>query len=219
MAIEGKRGEAYRSAVEQAQLAFASRPMRDAALAAGAQFDPVQEAAVLPLFGTAFRVSDQGRVIVRAVDGASAHPAERILILHYLAAAAGDPPAGRQMSFREFPGARFYDSTFRAHTVQELAGTFANDEGAFEAACRAAGGKREQGSGVRMEFLALPKVRVTLCYWAGEDDMPAGAQVLFDASATSFLPVEDIAVVGESLVHRVVNAARGDGAVSLYEYD
>ncbi|MHC4601516.1 MAG: DUF3786 domain-containing protein, partial [Planctomycetota bacterium] len=61
-------------------------------------------------------------------------------------------------------------------------------------------------------------VPVTLTYWAGEEEMPPGAQLLFDASVVHYLPTEDIAVLGETLVSRVLETAGRGGDAALYEY-
>ena len=76
--------------------------------------------------------------------------------------------------------------------VPRLAARFAAKE-AFVKACTALGARPVEGAGIRMRFEALPRVPVVLAYWPGEEAMPAGAQVLFDASVTAYLPLEDIA--------------------------
>ncbi len=45
--------------------------------------------------------------------------------------------------------------------------------------------------------------------WAGDDEEPGEARVLFDASASHYLPAEDLAGLGGQLAHRLIAAARG----------
>ena len=44
--------------------------------------------------------------------------------------------------------------------------------------------------------------------WAGDDEEPGEARVLFDASAGHYLPAEDLAGLGGQLAHRLIAAAR-----------
>jgi hypothetical protein len=215
---KGDRETAYQAALDRARGDYARVDKAKAADLAQAVFDAVRDVVTVPFIGTAFEVSQEGMRIIQADDGRDARPVEQILILHYLATASGRPPAGRAVAFREIPGGAFYHTTFHAHTVMELIRAFGNDEALFEKASMGLGAVREAGSGVRMRFEAFPRVPVTLCYWAGEEEMPAGAQVLFDVSVTAYLPLEDIAVLGETLVHRVLIRAGAGGAASLYEY-
>ncbi|MHC5081004.1 MAG: DUF3786 domain-containing protein [Planctomycetota bacterium] len=213
-----KRKDAYQTALDLAVQQFRGKTAAEMEERAGAVVDGPPGSLTIPFLDATFRVSEEGSRIVRVEDGADAKPVEKILILHYLATAKGSPPGGTAIAFREIPGGAFYHTTYHAHTVLELVRAFGNDDSLFETACAALGAVREEGSGVRMGFKAFPRVPVTLGYWAGEEDMPAGAQVLFDASIVDYLPLEDIAVLGETLTHRVLEKAGRESAVSLYEY-
>jgi hypothetical protein len=58
-------------------------------------------------------------------------------------------------------------------------------------------------------FVALPRVDVAVVLWAGDDEEPGEARVLFDAHAGHYLPAEDLAGLGGQLAHRLAAAARG----------
>jgi len=210
--------DSYRDALEAALEGYRNKVPEAMARNAGAGFDPASSDISLEFMGIALLVSADGERIRRESDGDEPGVMEKILVLHYLSTASGEPPAGREMAFREIPGGAFYNATFHSHTVVDLVKAFGNDEDLFKSAANSLGAREVEGSGIRMRFEALPRVPVILSYWPGEEEMPAGAQVLFDASVTGYLPLEDIAVLGESLVHRVVEAGGRGGGVSLYEY-
>ncbi len=210
--------ESYRPALQEALQAYCRRDPAEAAEAAGAVFDPAGLSVELALIGTRYRILDKGERILRPDASAEAPAAVKILLLHYLASATGAPLTGRSVAFRELPGGAFYSTTFQAHTVTVLLQAFGNDDVAFRSACMALGAVEKEGSGTPMRFQALPRVPVTLSYWPGEEEMPPGAQILFDASVRAYLPLEDVAVLGETLAHRVVEQGGRGGSVALYEY-
>jgi hypothetical protein len=59
-------------------------------------------------------------------------------------------------------------------------------------------------------FDALPRVRVAAVYYAGDEDFPASANVLFDESASHYLPTDALAGVGSALVDRLTGAESRD---------
>lgn len=209
--------DSYAAALDLARREWTRKDPRVAAEAAGAEFDRLDRTVTVELFGSRVRADAEGCVTALPA-GDTAPTVEAILVLHHLATATGAPLSGRPAAFRELPGGAFYRATFDAHTVVALIRAFGNDAARFEKVCRGMGASPEEGSGVRMRFQAFPRVPVTLCYWAGEEEMPPGAQVLFDASVLSYLPLEDVAVLGETLAHRVVEAAGGGNTVALYQY-
>jgi hypothetical protein len=149
---------------------------------------------------------------VRAATGEPVHVAVGILLLHYLLAADGTPPAGAWSAYRELPDGLFYAASFSQRAEEPLARAFAaSADGldAFRAAARAAGGDALTLGDASFRFAALPRVDVAVLVWAGDDEEPGEARVLFDAGAGHYLPAEDLAGLGGQLAHRLIAAARG----------
>jgi hypothetical protein len=189
-----------------------------AAGAARAGCEPVDGGVLVSLFGHQHLVTHPGGAITvlpavgdAATPGEPAHIAVRILLLHYLLLADGAPPAGEWSAYRELPDGLFYAASFagRAETplTREFAGSPAGLD-AFRAAARAAGGDALTLGDASFRFVALPRVDVAVLVWAGDDEEPGEARVLFDANAGHYLPAEDLAGLGGQLAHRLVAAAR-----------
>ncbi|MHC4779755.1 MAG: DUF3786 domain-containing protein [Planctomycetota bacterium] len=209
--------KSYGDALSEALKSFELRDPADAAEKAGAEIDGREIR--LRMLGTEYGVDFGGREIHHRPGGEEAKPVQKILLLHYLATASGVPLTDRYVAFREVPGCAFYNTTFHAHTVMALIKGFGNSDSDFQKACEVLGGERTSGSGLSMVLPALPRVPITLTYWAGEEEMPPGAQLLFDASVVDYLPTEDIAVIGETIAHRVLEVAGKGGDAALYQYE
>lgn len=131
------------------------------------------------------------------------------LILYYLALADGTPLIQHWIAFRELPDGWLYHQAFQGYTGDELVRTWGNDLEAFVAAASRLGGRPLDGSGTSLgdaafAFDLLPRVAVAVVYWAGDEEFPPHAQVLFDAAASHYLTTDGLAVLGHHLMHRLV---------------
>ena len=173
---------------------------------------------LVPLFGRPHLVTHPGGEVTArrpdlhpAAPGEPAHIAVAILLLHYLLLADGAPPAGEWKAYRELPDGLFYAASFAGRAEAPLARAFAGSPAgldAFRAAARAAGGDALTLGDASFRFVALPRVDVAVLVWAGDDEEPGEARVLFDANAGHYLPAEDLAGLGGQLAHRLAAASR-----------
>lgn len=129
------------------------------------------------------------------------------LFLYYLHHADGTPPAGRWISFRELPGGGFYHQAFQGYTGDRLIRELGDDLAGFCLAARRLGGRSEAIGSATFSFQVLPRVSLAVVYWQGDEDFVSRAQVLFDASASHYLPTDGLAVLGSRLVDHLLAAA------------
>ena len=79
----------------------------------------------------------------------------------------------------------------------------------FEFAAHNLAGVRQFGLGdLAYTFQALPRVSLLLVFWKGDEDFPASFQVLFDASASHYLPTDAYAILGSTLTRRLIKSAK-----------
>jgi hypothetical protein len=132
------------------------------------------------------------------------------MVLYYLQMADGTPEAGKWVSFRDLPGGMFYHQAYQGYSGDRLAKAIDNRIGVYERAARNLNGMRLDLGDAAFAFDALPRVRVAAVYYAGDEDFPATANVLFDASASHYLPTDALAGVGSALVDRLTGTESKD---------
>jgi len=131
------------------------------------------------------------------------------LILTYLATADGTPTSGRWIGFRDLPDGMFYVQAFQGYTGGRLVRELDGDVQAFRRAAKGTGGQQLDLGSAGYAFHVLPRVRLALVLWEGDDEFPSQAQVLFDQTAPHYMSTDGLAILGSQLVGAVLKATRG----------
>ena len=129
---------------------------------------------------------------------------EEIFILHYLESASGAPLTGDWISFSEIPGGAFYYPVFAKRCQSVLVKTFGQN---FEKlhSLIVDGQAESLGLGdVGLRLWVLPRIPLGLLVWRGDEEFPPEGKVLFDSSVKQYLPVEDIVVLAETVIWKLV---------------
>lgn len=198
-------GRRFRDAHERVLARWAAADPSSRAAAAGCGLVPA--GVVVPFFGRPHLVTHPAGDVT--ADGVPVHVAVAITLLHYLLRADGTPQEGRWVAFRDLPDGLFYAASFAARAEAPIACAFA--EGAPTAAsglqrfreAAAKVGRPLEMADAAFVVDALPRVAVAVLFWAGDDEYPAEARLLFDADARHYLPAEDLAGLGGQLACRL----------------
>jgi hypothetical protein len=146
---------------------------------------------------------------VRSADTGETLPSFiQSLVLTYLVTADGTTPSGRWIGFRELPDGMFYAQAFRGYASNRLVREL---QGGMEAFCRAAealSGEPLTFGDAGYAFAVLPRVHLALVYWEGDEEFPSQAQVLFEDTASHYMPTDGLAILGSQLVGSILKAAR-----------
>jgi len=129
---------------------------------------------------------------------------EQILILHYLERARGVPLAERWISFAEIPGGAFYHPVFLKRCKSPLVKFFGENPDALKSMAAELGGEPLDLGDEGVKIQAFPFVPLALILWRGDAEFPAGGNLLFDASVSEYLPLEDIVILAETVVGKLV---------------
>jgi hypothetical protein len=140
---------------------------------------------------------------------------ELAMLLYYFSHADGTPLSDRWISFSELPDGKFYNQAFQGYTGQKLAQVFKDNRQSFELAATRLDGKRLSHGDVGYMFNALPRVPLMVAYLQGDEDFPCNFQILFDASASHYLPTDAYAILGSTLTHLLVAYPLSHGEMLL----
>ena len=128
---------------------------------------------------------------------------QQALLLYYLITADGAPITNKSVSFADLPDGRMYNAAFQGYSGDEIVKAFGFDLGAFKSACLHASGKPVELGSAAFTFQALPRVSLMLTYWLGDEDFPSSCKILFDESASHYLPIDACAILGSMLVRKL----------------
>ncbi len=124
-----------------------------------------------------------------------------IILLHYLLQASDATVGSEWIAYRQLPGSALFERRFVQMAMQPLQRIFGDDIEGFKKAGEGAGGVFMEKTGdAAFKFVALPNIPLAVIFYLGEEEIPSSFNVLFDASAPSYLPTEDLSLLGVYLV-------------------
>lgn len=129
---------------------------------------------------------------------------QEALFLYYLLTADGTPLTGKWISFAELPDGRTYNAAFQGYSGDEIVKTFGLNLDEFKTTCLKIGGEPVDIGSASFVFQSLPRVPMMLTYWLGDEDFPSSCKVLFDESASHYLPIDVCAILGSMLTRRIL---------------
>jgi len=129
------------------------------------------------------------------------------ILVYYLQTADGTPMADRWIGFRELPHGAFYNQAFQGYAGDHLGKHFGfHPERLETTAQRLDGWKLPALAPYAFAFQPLPQIGLAAVLWPGDEEFPAKASILFDASASHYMPTDGLAILGSGLTRRLVKA-------------
>jgi hypothetical protein len=129
---------------------------------------------------------------------------DKILILHYFALAKGTPATGILITYKQVPGGISYFPAFSKRAITPLVKHFGRKPELLTGISAKLGGYEVDRGDVSVTINAFTHVPITLVLWKGDDELAPNGNVLFDANISDYLSTEDVAVVTETIVWKLV---------------
>lgn len=126
-------------------------------------------------------------------------------LLDHYASAKSTSLAGKLIKFRDLPGGCAYEDAFNQRAVKPAAEVFGEKPYGITKAAKLLGGIQLELGDASVEIFALKGIPLTYILWES-DEFGGSANILYDQSASNYLPTEDLAVLGELTTMRLIQA-------------
>lgn len=136
---------------------------------------------------------------------------DKILILHYFTMAKGTPPSNRMITFKELPEGINYLPTFSKRTIKPLVSNFGDEPQRMVDIAGILGGYKADYGDMAVTIYAFRRVPITLVLWQGDEEFASEGNILFDSTIVDYLPTEDIIVLCEVIVWKLIKLLKTGG--------
>ena len=202
------REEDYLKALEIAKRVLLGSDIKEQCRIAGAEWQPSEDGGkiYLPYFDTTCQITVTHFEFSLKESAENINLSNQILIFHYLNGVKDTPFKNKLISFKEIPSGEFYYPAFARRSIEPLLKTFSKNFQAFKSIAEGLGGKPVGIGDAGIKISVFPRVPVTLVLWFADAEFPPDLQILFDASITEILSTEDIAVLGQEVMIRMIKS-------------
>lgn len=129
---------------------------------------------------------------------------DKILILHYFTGAKGTPATGRSIAYKQLQGGVSYFPAFSQRVIGPLVKNFGRSPQLLGKAAVELGGRRANHGDASVTVNAFDRVLITLVLWKGDEEVAPNGNILFDANISDYLSTEDVTVLSEIIVWKLV---------------
>ena len=155
------------------------------------------------LLGREFAISHPEYAIA-APDGGPVPPLPtQTFLLRYLLECKDTPWSGQWKTFREMPWGEMYIKPYTGRVLTRAAFTLGTRLDAFRAAAEKMGAKPVNHGDVGYQFELVPGYQMQILAWAGDEEFPPNAQVLYSENFAGGFAAEDRVVAGDILISTI----------------
>ncbi len=127
----------------------------------------------------------------------------KTFLLRWLLEGKNIPWHGGWKTFREMPWGELYIVPFTGRALTRAAFTFGTRVEAYRAAAQKLGGEAVTHGDAGFAFELLPGLRLQLLVWAGDEEFPPSAQILYSDNFAEAIAPEDRVVAADILIGTV----------------
>jgi len=131
---------------------------------------------------------------------------DKILILHYFTLAKGTTATGILITYKQLPGGVSYFPAFSQRAIAPFVKHFGNNPELLIKAVAKSGGREAEHGDVSVTINAFKHVPITLVLWKGDEELAPNGNILFDANISDYLSTEDVTVLCETIVWKLVKS-------------
>lgn len=161
------------------------------------------EAFTLTLLGRQYRITWPEYEITALDEGTLPPLPTQTFLLRYLLEGKALRASGDWKTFREMPWGELYIKPYTGRVLTRAAFTFGTRVEAFRSAAEALGGLPLNHGDAGFQFDFVGPYQMRLLVWAGDDEFPPNAQVLYSDNFSDGFAPEDRVVAGDILISHI----------------
>lgn len=143
-------------------------------------------------------------------NGTEAPLRDKILMLHYFTGAKGTPTTGKSIAYKQLPGGISYFPAFSQRAIGPLVKNFGKSPELLRKAAAKLGGCDSAYGDLSVTINAFDRVPVTFVLWRGDEELSPNGNILFDANISDYLSTEDVTVLSETIIWKLVKDVSSD---------
>ena len=141
---------------------------------------------------------------IRALDAGKIPPlSTQTFMLRYLLECKDVAWGGTWKTFREMPWGEMYITPYTGRVLTRAAFTFGTRVAAFKAACEKMGAIALSHGDAGYQFELVSGYSVQILVWAGDEEFPPNAQVIYSDNFAEAFAAEDRVVAGDILISTI----------------
>lgn len=154
-------------------------------------FDPVGKSYALEIWGDEYIIDLMQNKIERSSKAIPPpHAYFYLFVIYYLLLRQDIKLRGEWISEKDLPGGATFFRGPHLLPTSLISDRFANHLQGFCDCCKNLGGTPLALADAAFSFIITKDINVAVLYWAGDEDFPAEAKILYDRSITEFLPLD-----------------------------
>jgi hypothetical protein len=159
----------------------------------------VNQTLLFKAFGKEYIVHEKSFKVLLKEGNTEPAVDEKILIYHYLLSEIPYKKSDKTISFREFPGGKFYWNPFISRTVKPLAKRIGNNPDFLKMKLAQYDHEEIDSGDYAVRIRAIGNVSITLVYHRGTDEFDPEVDMLFDEYAKYVLRTDDAVAVASKI--------------------
>ncbi len=155
------------------------------------------------LLGVEYAISHP-ECAIRSVDGGMTPPLPtQTFLLRYLLEGKEIMSTGKWLTFREMPWGELYIKPYTGRVLTRAAFTFGTRIAAFSEAAKKMGADPVPHGDAGFTFTLVGGYEMQILVWAGDEEFPPSAQVLYSDNFAEGFAAEDRVVAGDILISAI----------------
>ena len=155
------------------------------------------------LLGREFAISHPEYAIIAKDGGALPPLPTQTFLLRYLLECKDTPWNGQYLTFREMPWGELYIKPYTGRVLTRAAFTLGTRLDAFRTAAEKMGATKVAHGDAGYLFELVGGYRMQILAWAGDEEFPPNAQVLYSDNFADGFAAEDRVVAGDILISTI----------------